>query len=126
MKKLSFLFAGLLILVSSAVVAQDKSGYDYFSGKWNVVAAGPYGDVKMVVTIEKKADVVTSSINNEDGSTLYKVNKTSVNEKYTTISFEGSQGPVDMVISKKDEDHFSGDIMGGVASVAGERIKEKK
>lgn len=115
-----------MILTSVLASAQGKTGFEYFSGKWNVVAAGPYGDVKMVLTIEKKGDVVISSLNNEDGTTLYKVNKTSVNEKYATISFEGSQGPVEMVISKRDEDHVSGDIMGGVASVSGERIKEKK
>lgn len=126
MKKAKMILSCLMILTSVIVSAQTKTGYDFFSGKWNVVAAGPYGDVKMVLTIEKKGDVVISSLNNEDGSILYKVNKTSVNEKYATISFEGSQGPVEMVISKRDEDHVSGDIMGGVASVSGERIKEKK
>ena len=75
---------------------------------------------------EKKADKIISTINDSEGKELYKVEKTSIEGNRATITFIGSQGPVDMVITRKDDDHLAGDIMSGMASVTGERIMEKK
>lgn len=125
MKNSKVIITAILILVSVMANAQTKSGFDYFNGKWNVVAAGPNGDVKMVVCFEKNNDIIVSTIKNSDGNELYKVDKTSLKENSTIITFEGSQGPVDMVLYKRDDDNLTGDIMGGVVSVSGSRIKEK-
>jgi len=126
MKKSNFIIAAILILVSTLANAQTKSGFEYFNGKWSILANGPYGEVKMVVGFEKKADKIISTINDSEGKELYKVEKTSIEGNRATITFVGSQGPVDMVITRKDDDHLAGDIMNGVASVTGERIMEKK
>lgn len=126
MKKVSFILAVLSILVSSAVSGQTKSGFDYFKGKWNVLAQGPTGDVKMVVAFELLNGKVTSTIKDSEGKDMFKVVNTSVNEKRATISFIGSQGEVDMILVRKDDDHLTGDIMSGIAYVTGERVKENK
>jgi len=126
MKKTNLLIAAILTLFSVMASAQTKAGFDYFNGKWNVTAAGPNGDVIMVVGFEKKNDVIISTIKDSEGNELYKVEKTSIKDNEAIIEFIGSQGPVAMVLNKRDDDHVAGDIMGGAVSVTGERIKEKK
>ncbi len=126
MKKTKLFIAAILILFSAMANAQTKTGFDYFKGKWNVLAAGPGGDVKMVVGFEMKNSLLISTIKDAGDNELYKVEKTTIKENEAIITFVGSQGPVAMVLNKRDDDHLTGDIMGGVVSVAGERIKENK
>lgn len=126
MKKLNVILTGILIiLLSSMTAAQPKTGFEYFKGKWNVVAASPNGDVLMIVGFEKSDEKIIGTIKNSDGNELYKVTNTSINEKEAILKFEGSQGEVTMVLTKRDEDQLAGDIMGGVVSATGVRIKEK-
>ena len=54
---------------------------------------------------------------------MYKVVSTTVSEKQATIRFIGSQGEVNMVLNKKDEETVTGDIMDGMVAASGERIK---
>ncbi|NSW94525.1 MAG: hypothetical protein HPY62_07440 [Bacteroidales bacterium] len=123
MKKQSLIITGLLLLLATIANAQTKTGIQYFEGKWNTVVSSPYGDVKMVICFEKNNDKISSSIKDSEGKDLYKVEKTSVQEKQATITFIGSQGVVDMILTKKDEDNLTGDIMGGIASVQGTRLR---
>jgi hypothetical protein len=128
MKKVSGLFAGMLILFSFMANAQTQpmTGYDYFKGKWNIVAASPNGDVKMVVGFEKINDKAIGTIKDAEGKEMYKVEKTTIKDAQAIVNFIGSQGEVAMVLDRKDADHLTGDIMNGMVTISGERIKEKK
>ena len=126
MKKGLMIFSALFFMFSVAASSQTKAGFEYFRGKWNVVASSPYGDVKMVVGFEKNAEQVFSTIRDSDGKEMYKVESTTVGEKQATIKFVGSQGEVAMVLNRKDDNAVTGDIMDGMVSVTGERIKETK
>lgn len=126
MKNVKWVIATILIILSFNANAQTKKGFDYFSGKWNVYANSPTGDVTMVVEFVKNSDIVTASIKDDKGNEMYKVVKTTVKDTQAVVNFEGSQGEVAMVLDRKDEDHLSGDIMGGMVTVSGERITEGK
>jgi len=122
MKRMNVILAGIFILLSTVANAQTKTGFEYFKGKWSVVASAPTGDVRMIVGFEKSDTKVTATIKNPDGKELYKVLSTTVSEKQATIRFIGSQGEVDMVLNIKDENSLTGDIMGFV-SLEGIRLK---
>jgi len=126
MRKVNVIFAAIFILLSAVANAQTRTGFEYFKGKWNVVASSPNGDVRMIVGFEKTDDKVTGTIKDSDGKEMYKVVSTMVSEKQSTIRFIGSQGEVAMVLIKKDEDTVTGDIMDGMVPVYGERIKNTK
>lgn len=124
MKKLNALLVGLFILASTITMAQPTSGFEYFQGKWNVVANGPNEEVKMVISFEKIQDQIISIITDSEGKELFKVNSTTINESKAKIMFViPNQGEVDMVLTKKDDDHLTGAIMEGMATSVGERMK---
>lgn len=54
---------------------------------------------------------------------MYKVVSTTVSEKQAIIRFICSQGEVAMVLNKKDEETVTGDIMDGMVTASGERMK---
>ncbi len=123
MKNINVILAGIFILLSAVANAQVKTGFDYFKGKWIVVASAPNGDVQMIVGFEKTDDKVTGTIKDSDGKELYKVVRTTVNEKQATIRFIGSQGEVTMTLNKNDENTVTGDIMDGMVTISGEMIR---
>ncbi len=126
MKRLQWVFATVLVFMSLNTVAQTKTGFDFFKDKWILDADGPTGTVTMVVEFVKNNDVVLASIKDTVGKEMFKVVKTTVKETQAIITFEGSQGKVAMVLDRKDENHLTGDIMGGMVLVWGERVSEKK
>lgn len=123
MKKVFMVLTLMSFMFSVSANAQTKAGFDYFKGKWNVVASSPYGDVKMVVGFEKNEEKVISTIKDFDGKEMYKVESTTVGEKQAIVKFIGSQGEVAMVLNRKDDNAVTGDIMEGMVSVSGERVK---
>jgi len=123
MKKNNVIFAGIFILLSVVANAQTRTGFEYFKGNWSVVASSPNGDVRMIVGFEKTDDKVTGTIKDSDGKEMYKVVSTTVSEKQATIRFVGSQGEVAMVLRKEDENTVTGDIMDGIVTASGERMK---
>lgn len=123
MKRKGIILTMLVIILSLTANGQAKSGFDYFKGKWDVVADSPYGEVKFIVEFGKKDNNVISAIKDSEGKELYEVVKTSVGENRATIRFNGSQGEVAMVLTRKDEDKVTGDIMEGMVPVYGDRVK---
>ncbi len=125
MKTTKLFFTGMfIVLISLGLQAQDKTGIDYFKGKWNVTVSSSYGNQEMVVVIEQDGDKIVGAINDAEEKELYKVNSTSVKEKAVTLNFNGSQGAVDMTLTIKDEDAITVSVMGGMATGTGERAKE--
>jgi hypothetical protein len=115
MKKSALFITGiLLILFSEVIYAQTLSGFDFFSGKWNVVVTGsPMGDVHMVVNFIKTNDVITATLKDTTGRDLYKVTNTEIKNDQAVIKFIGTMGDeVPFMLRKRDENSVSGDIMG--------------
>ena len=74
MKRVKLLIAGLFfILTTLNLMAQDKTGIDFYQGKWSVVAQGPNGDLKMIIEFNQKEGKVVSTISDTDGKELFKV-----------------------------------------------------
>ena len=127
MKKLTMVIAGMsLFLFSIGLQAQTKTGFEYFKGKWSVVANGPNGDVKMIIEFGKTDNKITGTISDTAGKELYKVTNTEIKDKQATVTFIGSQGSeVSFEINQKDDDHITGTIM-NMVDANGERMKEPK
>jgi len=127
MKKFSTFFATVFFLVLSFTVnAQSKAGADYFNGKWSVLLKGvPGGDAKMIFVLEKKNDSITGIVQDTLGVEIAKL--TSVILKDTEINmFFTTQGyDVNLLLTKKDEDHVTGSLM-SMFDAEGERKKEIK
>lgn len=124
MKALKFLIGGMFfILFTLNLTAQDKTGIDFYKGKWSVVAQGPMGDLKMTIAFDEKEGKAFSTITDAEGKELYKIVSTEIKGKNATITFIGSQGSeVPMDFLPKDNDHVAGSIM-SMYDFAGERIK---
>jgi len=127
MKKLSLFFAGVLVLlVSLSVNAQSKTGADYFAGKWSVLLKGlPNGDSKMIFELEKKENTITGVVRDTTGTEISKITSVELKETEITVYFNAQGYDVNLLLTKKDEDHVTGSLM-GMFEAEGERRKETK
>ena|ERR1044071_5364132 len=125
MKKLSLLFAGLFfLLLSINVHAQSKTGADYFAGKWSVLVKGtPNGDSKMLFVLERKDSALTGVMQDSTGREVSKLDKVELNGDKATLYFNASGYDVNLEMSKKDDDHVTGSLM-GMFDAEGDRIKQ--
>jgi hypothetical protein len=127
MKKLQVFIAGalLMLLVSVNVKGQDKT--DYFIGKWNIFVAGtPNGDVKFILSLERKDGVLTGIVT--DSATNAEISKvTKVEEKDQTITayFFAEGHDLSLYLDKKDDTHVVGNLL-NMFDATGERITEAK
>jgi hypothetical protein len=125
MKKLSNLTAGLLTLfLSFSSHAQSKAGADFFAGKWNVLITGtPYGDLKRVYILEKKDNSLAGTVlDGATGKELSKCSKVDVKDNEVTLYYSALGNDVNVVLTKKDEDHVTGKAL-GMFDASGERVK---
>lgn len=124
MKKLSQALAGLFLLVLSVnAQAQSKTGLDYFQGKWNVLLKGlPDGDTKMYFTIEKKDTAVGGVVQDSTGKEIAKISKVELTDSTATVYFTAQGYDVNLVMTKKDDDHIKGSLM-GMFDAEGDRVK---
>jgi glucan biosynthesis protein len=113
MKKLSSLLAALFFLaISFSANAQTKAGADYFVGKWNVlVKETPNGDWKSVFVLEKKDGKITGVIQDTTGKEITKIDNAELKENEVTVYFNTNGYDVNVVLTKKDEDHATGKMM---------------
>jgi hypothetical protein len=126
MKKLIILISGLLFLVLSfRAQAQSKTGADFFAGKWNVLITGtPYGDLKRVYILEKKDNgLVGTVLDGATGKEISKCSKVDIQDDNITLYYQSLGNDVSMVLTKKDEDHVTGKVMGAF-DAKGERVKQ--
>ena len=125
MKKLISLFIGLFFLfLSFTSNAQSKSGADFFAGKWNVLITGtPYGDLKRVYILEKKDNSLAGTVlDGATGKELSKCSKVDVKDNEVTLYYSALGNDVNVVLTKKDEDHVAGKAL-GMFDASGERVK---
>jgi len=127
MKKLTSLFAGLFFLFLSLTAhAQAETGADYFKGKWNVTFKGtPDGDKKMVFVLEKKDAAIGGVVQDTTGKELSKITKAELNGSVATLYFTINEHDVSAELTRKDEDHATGNAM-GMFDVEAERVKATK
>jgi hypothetical protein len=127
MKKASSLLTGLFfLLLSLGVNAQSKTGTDYFEGKWSVLLkALPQGDTKMVFVLEKKDATLTGIVQDTTGKEISKIDKVELTETTITIYFNAQGYDVNLAMTKKDDDHTTGSLM-GMFEAEGKRVKEDK
>jgi hypothetical protein len=125
MKKLSVFISALCIFfLSTGAMAQ--TGADYFAGKWNMLVKGlPNGDTKMLVLLEKKDTTMTGVIQDSVGTEISKFSKVELKENEVTVYFTAQGYDVYLLMTKKDDDHVTGSMM-GMFDAEGIRAKSDK
>ncbi len=124
MKKLSSVFVGFFFLVISvAANAQSKIGADYFKGKWSVLLKNlPNGDTKMVFLLENRNDSIVGLVQDTAGTEIAKITSAELKDNEITLYFTTQGYDVNLVLTKKDDDHTTGSLM-SMFDAEGERIK---
>lgn len=127
MKKINLFIAGaFFFFLSLGAKAQSKTGAEYFSGKWSVLVKGtPNGDAKMTVSLDKKDSSMTGVILDSTGTEMAKISKVELTEKEATVYFTTQGYDVYLTMTKKDDDHITGSMM-GMFDAEGDRIKAIK
>ncbi len=127
MKKVSFLLTGMFFfLLSMGVNAQTQTGADYFAGKWNVKLKGlPDGDVTMIYNFEKKDNTLTGFIADTAGNEISKISNMDITDNAITVYFNTQGYDVNLTLTKKDDDHVTGNLM-GMFDAEGERVEALK
>ncbi len=127
MKKLSQLFVGVLLLLFTLNAhSQSTNGADYFDGKWNVLVKGlPQGDTKLVVALERKDSTMTGAVLDTTGKEVAKIDKVELEGTTATVYFHAQGYDVNLVMTKKDDDHITGTMM-GMFEAEGDRVKSVK
>jgi hypothetical protein len=125
MKRSKSILFGLLLLFSTGAKAQTVTA-DYFSGKWNVLLKGlPDGDTKMFIVLEKKDTTMTGVVQDSTGTQISKIDKVELKENTATVYFTAQGYDVNLSMTKKDDDHITGSLM-GMFDAEGERVKVAK
>ena len=127
MKMFAFFIIGIFFSVLSLhAYAQEKTGADYFAGKWNLTFKGTQnGDKKMLFVLEKKDGAISGVVQDTTGKELSKITKAELNANTITLYFTVNEHDVSAGLTKKDEDHADGNAM-GMFDVEAERVKATK
>jgi len=127
MKKFTSVLVGILcLLVSVNVNAQSKVGADYFKGKWSVLLKGtPNGDAKMIFVLENRNDSIAGVVQDSTGTEIAKITSAELKDTEVTLYFNTQGYDVNLLLTKKDDDHTTGSLM-SMFDAEGERIKEAK
>ncbi len=125
MKKLTSILVGIVCLVvSTGVNAQSKAGADYFNGKWSVLMKGlPNGDTKMIFLLENRNDSIVGLVQDSTGMEIAKITSAELKDNEVTVYFTASGYDVNLLMTKKDDDHTTGSLM-SMFDAEGERIKD--
>ena len=124
MKKLSSIFVGIsFLLLAVTANAQSKAGAEYFKGKWSVLLKGlPNGDTKMIFLLENKNDSIAGVVQDTTGAEIAKITSVELKDTEITLYFTTQGYDVNLMMTKKDDDHTTGSLM-SMFDAEGERIK---
>jgi hypothetical protein len=126
MKKFKSILFGLFLLLFAAGVKAQTANADYFTGKWNLLLKGlPNGDTKMFIILEKKDTTMTGAVQDSTGTEISKIDKVELKENTATVYFSAQGYDVNLSMTKKDDDHITGSLM-GMFDAEGERVKAAK
>ena len=103
---------------------QNRCGL--FADKWNVLVKGtPNGDSKMVILLDKKDTTLAGVVQDTTGKEIAKIDKVDLSGDKATIYFNTQGYDVNLEMTKKDDDHFTGSMM-GMFDAEGDRVKTTK
>ena len=123
MKRVCFLLTGIFFL---AFTASAQTSADYFAGKWNVLLKGiPGGDARLIFALEKIDSSITGVVQDSTGKEISRITSAEVKENQVTLYFSAQGYDVNLLLTKKDDDHVTGSLM-GMFDAEGDRIKEIK
>lgn len=123
MKKTAIILTGILLLGVLNAGAQSKAGADYFAGKWSVLFKGtPNGDARMVFLLEQKNDSIAGVAQDTTGAEISKLTDVTLKENEIAFSFTAQGYNVNLLLTRKDEDHVTGSLM-NMFDAEGERRK---
>ncbi len=124
MKKITSILAVIICLVVAVSAnAQSKAGADYFKGKWSVLLKGtPNGDAKMIFLLENKNDSIAGVVQDTTGAEIAKITSVELKDTEITLYFTTQGYDVNLLMTKKDDDHTTGSLM-SMFDAEGERIK---
>ena len=126
MKHFKSILTALSFFLVTLTVKAQTTGADYFAGKWSVLLkALPQGDSKMLIVLEKKDTTMTGVVQDSTGKQISTIDKVELNGNTATIYFNANGYDVNLVMTKKDEDHITGSLL-GMFDAEGERIKPIK
>lgn len=127
MKKFKSILLGLFLLLFTAGIKAQTANADYFAGKWSVLVKGlPNGDTKMFFVLEKKDTTMTGVVQDSTGTEISKLDKVEFSNGNTATVYFSAQGyDVNLSMTKKDDDHITGSLM-GMFDAEGERVKTAK
>lgn len=127
MRKVILFISGMFfMLISFGTEVSVQSGSDYFTGKWNVIAAGgPGGETQMVVGLERKDGKLFGDIKIGDENAI-KFSSTEEKETSVKLYFTSSHGnDIILFMEKKDEAKVVGTLTikdMDTLNVSGERV----
>jgi hypothetical protein len=126
MKKFNLLLVSLIAFVFIAAKTQAQTAAaNYFTGKWDVLVKGlPQGDALLKFNIadsagHKKGVLIDTTAAHQD-IPLTKIEQA---DDKVTLYFTAQGYDVSMVLTKKDDDHVTGSLM-GMFQCTGERVKQ--
>lgn len=126
MKNFKSILIGLFSLLFIIGAKAQTAGVDYFAGKWSVLVKGlPNGDAKMFFVLEKKDTTMTGVVQDSTGTEISKIDKVELKENTATVYFSAQGYDVNLAMTKKDDDHITGSLM-GMFDAEGERLKVAK
>lgn len=126
MKKVKSILIGLFSLLFILGTKAQTAGADYFAGKWSVLVKGlPNGDTKMFFVLEKKDTTMAGVVQDSTGTEIAKIDKVELNGNTATAYFSAQGYDVNLAMTKKDDDHITGSLM-GMFDAEGERVKVAK
>lgn len=123
MKKTATILAGILLLGVLNAGAQSKAGADYFAGKWSVLFKGtPNGDARVFFLLEQKNDSIAGVAQDTTGAEISKLTDVTLKDNEIAFNFTAQDYNVNLLLTRKDEDHVTGSLM-NMFDAEGERRK---
>ena len=127
MRKFNLVLACLmaLVFITTKTNAQTAAT-NPFTGKWDVLAKGiPGGDKHILFTIAETDGKLSGTMTDPESKAETPLTKVDKDDKGIVIYFTAQGYDVNILLTKKDEDHATGNLM-GMFNVDAERKKEDK
>jgi hypothetical protein len=125
-KSIQFFFGLCMLILSINIHAQSKAGAEYFNGKWSVLLKGtPNGDAKLIFVLESKNDSISGIVQDTAGVEVSKIDNVELKDNEVTLYFNVQSYDVNLLLTKKDDDHVTGSLM-NMFEAEGVRVKTVK
>lgn len=128
MKKAALILVILLSAISFDGFSQTTTpATDFFAGKWEVLIVGtPDGDSKLLTDLVRKDGKLTGELRDPTGKMPEGLPLTNVVEEGNTLTlyFTAQGMDINLGLTKVDDDHLKGSLLGGMFDASAVRVKE--